>query len=92
MIYISILFFVWWAEYRSCILFLIRNPVLEKKNLLVTLKITTNNNVYTRDDISVNIIQLHLQLPSLFELLLGDTSDDFDLPVLLYSTQSSPSH
>lgn len=53
------------------------------------MKITTNNNVSTRDDISVNIIQLHLQLPSLFELLLGDTSDDFDLPVLLYSTQSS---
>lgn len=88
MIYISILFFVWWAVYLSCMLFLIRNPVMGK-NLLVTV-ITTNNNVFTRGNTSVNIIKLHLQLPSLFELLSGDSSDDFDLPDLLYSTHSSP--
>ncbi|XP_048749259.1 uncharacterized protein LOC125661328 isoform X1 [Ostrea edulis] len=30
------------------------------------------------------------ELPSLFELLSGDSSDDFDLPDLVYTTQSSP--
>ncbi|XP_052702860.1 uncharacterized protein LOC128179469 [Crassostrea angulata] len=34
--------------------------------------------------------RIEQELPSLFELLSGDSSDDFDLPDLLYSTHSSP--